>query len=379
MKNEKLVQPIKAVKKKKRFSVILETIADICRPLIPLLLATGLVRILNILITAVGYSLNMPLGDFAMLSIIGNMVTYFFPFLLALSAAKKFQTSEWLALSLVAGYMYVPILNQTLNFGENSENSLRFFGLPILPIDYKSAILSVILSVWLLSHLEKWLNKRLPDFLKMIGIPVIVLLIMIPLQLMVIGPIFPYLGKHMVRLLHAIGGVVCTFMLSGLNPLLPMLSVEEVIKPMQMQELFNGGSALLVGGLTAILAQAGAALGVFLRVENKSEKSLAILSAISACLGIVEPAVLGVNLKYKRPFGFALLSAAVGAVFLSFFDTKLLAHLQPSLLNLPLIETDSFFALVVGLVISAGSACALTYFFGLPESTQKASVTKSNK
>jgi PTS system beta-glucosides-specific IIC component len=245
-------------------------------------------------------------------------------------------------------------------------------------VNYKSTVIPIILSVWFLSYVDKWVNKFMPDFLKIIFSAMIVLLIMIPLQLVVLGPIGSYVGEYLaifIRWFYTVGGVFSAFALGGTRSVLTMLGMHYAIGPLQIQEIAaTGGSYILVSALTANMSQAGAALGVFLRAKDKSVKSLAATSSISAFLGITEPAMFGVNLRYKRPFGFALLSSAIGAAFLSLFNAQGTAYVPPSLLTLPVFTANNFGALIIGVLISAGLACVLTYLFGLPKEVTTARV-----
>lgn len=356
--------------KKGKISTVIETIAGVFSPAIPMIIAGGMLKAVVSLLTT--YNLiNAESSELAILSMIGDLVFYFLPFFLALSAAKKFKTNEFIALGLAAGYMYPTILNGALAIADTGVDTISFFGLPILLVNYKSTVIPIILSVWILSYVEKWVNKFMPDFLKIIFSAMIVLLIMVPLQLVVLGPIGSYVGEYLavfIRWFYTVGGVFSAFALGGTRSLLTMLGMHYAIGPLQIQEIAaTGGSYILVSALTANMAQAGSALGVFLRAKDKSVKSLAASSSISAFLGITEPAMFGVNLRYKKPFGFALISSAFGAAFLSLFNAQGTAYVPPSLLTLPVFTATNFGVLVIGVLISAVGACTLTYFFGLPK------------
>ncbi|MGM0216786.1 beta-glucoside-specific PTS transporter subunit IIABC [Enterococcus sp. AZ109] len=366
--------------KKGKVSAVIETIAGIFSPAIPMIIAGGMIKAVVSLMTT--YNLvSAESSELAILTMIGDLVFYFLPFFLALSAAKKFKTNEFIALGLAAGYMYPTILNGALSAAETGIDTIQFFGLPILLVNYKSTVIPIILSVWLLSYVNKLVERIIPDFLKIIFSAMIVLLIMIPAQLIVIGPLGSYLGEYLavfIRWFYTVGGVFSAFALGGTRSILTMLGMHYAIGPLQIQEIAaTGGSFILVSALTANMSQAGAALGVFLRAKDKSVKSLAATSALSAFLGITEPAMFGVNLRYKRPFGFALISSAIGAAFLSLFNTQATAYVPPSVLTLPVFIADNFIVVLIGgVLISAGLACVLTFLFGLPEEVRTAGVQK---
>lgn len=370
--------------KKGKISVVIETIAGIFSPVIPILIACGLIKALSAMI--VNFELVNPESSFmTVLSMFGDLVFYFLPFFLAVSAARKFKTSEYVALALAAAYMYPTIIDGARAAAETGVNTINLFGLPILLVDYKSTVIPIILSVWVMSYVYKKVDKVIPDFLKIILTAMIVIGIMVPIQLIILGPIGSYAGgwlAEFIRWFYTTGGVFSAFLLGGTRSLLTMLGMHYALAPIQIQEIAEKGSSyILVSALTANMAQAGAALGVFLAVKNKAMKTLAASSSFSAFLGITEPAMFGVNLKYKRPFFIALLSSGVAAVFLSLFDTSATAYVPPSLFTLPVFQANSFVYVVFGALISAGLACVLTFLFGVPkaervkEKTEEKSVT----
>lgn len=100
-------------------------------------------------------------GEYQVLSMIGDLLFYFFPFFLAVSAAKKFKTHEFLALA--GALMYPTIQNGAMNAAETGITSLSFLGLPALFVKYKSTIIPIIIAIWVMSYVYKWVNKILPD------------------------------------------------------------------------------------------------------------------------------------------------------------------------------------------------------------------------
>lgn len=146
-----------------------------------------------------------------LLNLIGDLLFYFFPFFLAVSAAKKFKTNEYLAAALAGALMYPTIQNGAIQAAETGVTSLNFLGLPVLFVNYKSTIIPIILGVWVMSYVHRWINKLIPDTFKVLFVPMLVLLIMVPLELIAIGPIGTYLGKavaEFVTWLYGINGVI---------------------------------------------------------------------------------------------------------------------------------------------------------------------------
>lgn len=349
-------------------NAVIETIAGIFSPILPVLIACGLTKA----ITSSLVNFHMVASDATVvtfLNMLGDLVFYFLPFFLAVSAAKKFKTSEYIALALAAAYMYPTIMDGAKAVAETGIKSLDLFSLPVLFVNYKSTVIPIILSVWVMSYVNRKIDKLIPHFLKIILSAMIVLFIMVPVQLIVLGPLGSYAGEGLaqfIRWFYDTGGIFSAFLLGATRSLLTMLGMHYALAPLQIQEIAQTGSSyILVSALTANMAQAGAALGVFLAIKNKSAKSLSASASLSAFLGITEPAMFGVNLKYKRPFFIALIASGIGAAFLSLFNTSATAYVPPSLFTMPVFKANSFIFVIFGVLISAGLACILTYFFGI--------------
>ncbi|WP_031555592.1 beta-glucoside-specific PTS transporter subunit IIABC [Oribacterium sp. FC2011] len=362
---------------KNKISAVIETISGIFAPTLPVLIGCGMFKALVSLITNLGL---LP-GDnsfMIIMSMIGDLIFYFFPFFLAVSAARKFKVSEYMALALAAAYMYPTIMNGAAAISEGGPSTMSFLGLPILFVNYKSTVIPIILSVWVLSLIYKRIDKLVPDFLKILLTSMIVLFIMVPLELIVLGPIGSYMGTYIAKFIdwfYNIGGFVAAALLGGTRSLLTMMGMHYALAPLQIQQIAEtGGSTLLVSALTANFSQAGAGFGAFLRLKNKQMKSVAGSASLSAVLGITEPVMYGVNLKYKRPFAFGMASSAVAAAFLSFFHARALAYAPPGLFTIITYEADSFVFIIIGSLIAFVMAAVLTYLFGIPseENTEKA-------
>lgn len=354
--------------KKNKISSIIETISGVFSPTLSVLIGCGMFKAIVSLITNLDL-MDASDGFIVVLSMIGDLIFYFFPFFLAVSAAKKFKVNEYLALALAAAYMYPTIMNGAAAAAETGVTTLSFLGLPILLASYSSTVIPIILSVWVLSLIYKRIDNLIPDFLKVLFTSMVVLFIMVPLELIVLGPIGSYLGTYIAQFMdwfYNFGGFVAAALLGGTRSLLTMMGMHYALAPLQIQQIAETGiSTLLVSALTANFAQAGAALGTGLAIKNKSEKSLAFSASLSAFFGITEPAMYGVNLKYKKPFIFAMVSSAIAAAFLSFFHAGAMTYAPPGLFTLITYTADSFVFIILGVLLSSGLACMLSYFFGV--------------
>lgn len=357
-------------KKKNLISNVVETIAGCFSPVIPVLIGCGMVKSVLAILTTLNI-ISTTSGEYQVLSMIGDLLFYFFPFFLAVSAAKKFKTHEFLALALAGALMYPTIQNGAINATETGITSLSFLGLPALFVNYKSTIIPIIIAVWVMSYVYKWVNKIIPDTFKVLFVPMIVLFIMVPLELIVIGPFGTYIGKGVASLvtwLYGINGVLGAFLFGTFRPLLIILGMHYAITPINTQLIAEYGySVISPANLTGNLAQAGACLAVFILLKNKNEKSNAFTSGLTAVFGITEPAMFGFNLKYKKPMICAMLAGGIGAAYMNMFGGGATAVILPGILALPTYIADSYIHVIIAVLISIIGAFVATSVLGIKE------------
>ena len=358
----------KEKKEKNPVSAVFSAIAGIFAPTLPVLIGCGMFKALGTMITGFGW-LTAEDSLVVIINMIGDLIFYFFPFFLAVSAAKKFKTNEFLALALAAAYMYPTIMDGAIAAAEGGPATMTFLGLPILFVNYKSTVIPIILSVWVLKYVYKYVDKFVPDIVKVFLTPMLVLILLVPLELIVLGPIGSYLGVYVAEFIdwfYNVGGVLAAAFLGSMRSVLTMFGLHYALSPLQIQQIATtGGTTLLVSALANNFAQSGAAFGTALAIKDKSKKSAAFGAALSAFFGITEPAMYGVNLIYKRPFAFAMASAAVSAAFLQIFHTVGLAYVPPGIFTIISFQADSFIFVILGVVIAFGMAAILSFLFGV--------------
>jgi len=355
-------------KKKFSFNTILETISGIFSPTLPVLIGCGMIMS----VAAILKTFNIVPADsgfMILLNMTGDLIFYFLPFFLAVSAARKFKTNEYIALALAGALMHPTIMNGATAVAKSGITSLDFLGLPILFVNYKSTVVPIILSVWILSHVYRFVDKHIPEMFKMLFTPLIVLFIMVPLELIVVGPIGSYIGIYIangVITLYTIGGFLGAFVLGALRPVLVMFGLHYAITPIMIQIMAQTGKGIILPALLAgNLAQSGAAFAIAVLLKNKKEKSGAFSAAFTALLGITEPAMYGYNLKYKKPFYAALVSAGVAAAYMGIFNAYSSAAALPGILSISTYHADSFIHIIIGICIAVFGAFTLTMVLGI--------------
>lgn len=354
--------------KKNIIARVVEAISGCFGPVIPVLIGCGMVKSVAAILTTLKL-VDPTSGTYQIISLIGDLLFYFFPFFLAVSAAKKFKTHEFLAVALAGALMYPTIQNGALQVAETGVKSLSFLGLPVLFVNYKSTIIPIILSVWIMSYVYKWVNKLIPDTFKVLFVPMIVLFIMVPLELVAIGPLGTYIGQGVAKIvtyLYTTNGVLGALLFGTFRPLLIIFGMHYAITPINAQLIAEYGySVISPANLTGNLAQAGATLATFILLKKKAEKAEALSAGITALFGVTEPAMFGFNLKYKKPMICAMIAGGIGAAYINFFGGGATAVILPGLLALPTYIADSYIHIIIGISISIVLAMIGTLVLGI--------------
>lgn len=230
-------EPAKQEEKKGKISSVIEIISGVFAPTLPVLIGCGMFKAIVSLLTNLNVMQSTD-SFIVLLTMIGDIIFYFFPFFLAVSAARKFKVSEYMALALAGAYMYPTIMEGAVAASTGGPAAMNFLGLPILFVNYKSTVIPIILSVWVLSLIYKRIDKFVPDSLKILLTSMIVLFIMVPLELIVLGPIGSYLGTYIAQFMdwfYNIGGFVAAALLGGTRSLLTMMGMHYALAPLQIQ------------------------------------------------------------------------------------------------------------------------------------------------
>ena len=358
--------------KKNPFNTFLETVAGVFTPILPALVGCGMMKCLSSILTASGL-VNAQSGFILIFNMIADCVFYFMPFFLAVSAAKKFKTNEYLAIAIAACLLHPTILTAASNIATTGVSTINFLGLPILLVKYTSTVIPIILSVWIMSYVHRFIDKLIPEMLKVILVPMLVLLVMVPLTLIAIGPFGSYIGtwlSNIISLLFTANGIIAGFVLGFFRPILVMFGMHYSIMPMQIQQIAEQGyTAMLPSALAANMAQAGAVFAVFILTKNKTMKAAAGSSSITAIFGVTEPAIYGVNLKYKKPFFAGCLAAGIVGGFFGLVNSSGTAIAIPGILSLGTYQANSFIFIIIGTVAAFALGAIFTFIVRIDENS----------
>ena len=359
---------------------ILNTVAAIFTPTVPAIAASGMLK--GILAVAALIGLNMygvdikTYNTYIILNAASDALFYFMPIILARSAAKVFKTNDYIAMILGATLCYPAIVDLM-----TGENPVTLFGIGITQANYVSSVVPIIIAVFVLAYVEGFVKKIMPEVLKVIMVPTLSLLVMVPATLMIFGPIGIYFGNVVnwayyyimglspILLGAFIGGIWCVLVIFGAHRAIIPIGINDVAK--------TGRQNLLAFAGAANFSQAGAALGVFLKTKNKNLKTVAASATVTALFGITEPAIYGANLRLKKPMIYAVISGALGGALMGWGGSYGNAFANQGVLTIPVYAeagTKAFVCYLLGCLIAFGGACIMTVVLGfkdLPEENAK--------
>ncbi|XWJ90717.1 beta-glucoside-specific PTS transporter subunit IIABC [Phytobacter ursingii] len=356
------------IKRRNPVSVILEGLSSIFSPIIPAIAGAGILKGMLALMVAMQW-VETTNQTYQILLAISDGVFYFMPLALSFSAAKKFGANPYVAVALAA-VLFHPAIQTLFKAGA----PVNFIGLPVPTVNYASTVIPILLAVWLLSHVERLIDRIMPGPLKTMFVPLLCLLIVTPVTLIVIGPVGIYTGNALsggIIWLVENMGIVAGVVVGGTLSLIIITGMHYVIVPIMINNISTMGfDPIKILFYIANLGQAGAAFGVFLRARDKKLKSLALTTSFSAMMGITEPAMYGVNIRYKRPFAAALIGGACGGAFAMTMGVKTYAFALSGLPGLPALVGPTFLWALVSIAISFACAATLTVILGFEEATQ---------
>ncbi|MVX58868.1 PTS beta-glucoside transporter subunit IIBCA [Streptococcus danieliae] len=374
-------QKAEAAKQGNWFQRSIRTFGDVFVPILPAIVATGLFMGIRGAITN-----DAVLGLFGTTSeafsstdfylwtqVLTDTAFIFFPALIAWSAFRVFGGNP--VIGIVLGLMMVsPALPNAWAVASGDAEPLMFFGfIPV--VGYQNSVLPAFFIGLLGAKLEKWLHKKVPDVLDLLLVPFITFLVMSVLGLFVIGPVFHSVENIVLAATTAILALpfgLAGLILGGVHQLIVVTGVHHIFNLLEAQLISNTGRDPFNAIITAAMsAQMGATLAVGVKTKDKKLKALAFPAALSASLGITEPAIFGVNLRFGKPFVMGLIAGAAGgwlASILNLAGTGFGVTIIPGTL---LYLNGQLLQYVLMVAVSTGLGFALTYSFGYKEEQEE--------
>ncbi len=370
---------------------LVKGLADIFVPIIPAIVAGGLLMGIHSMLTSVGffweghsvvtkYPEVSDLVDF--INTIANAPFVFLPVLLGFSATRKFGGNPFLGAAL--GMLLVhPALADGWNYAKTlMEGNIKYWnvlGLEIEKVGYQGTVIPTIISAWVLATLEKGFRKFVPSYLDNLVTPMFSLFIAGFLAFTVIGPFGREAGSlisagltWLYNTLGFLGGAIfgtfyAPIVITGMHQ--TFIAVETQLLAEMAQ---TGGTFIFPIAAMSNIAQGAACLGVAFTMKDAKVRGLAIPSGVSALLGITEPAMFGVNLRYRHAFISAMIGSGLASAFIAAFNVKAIALGAAGFLGVASIKPDSLAMYSIGMVISFAIAFVLSVILGKRAQVKKA-------
>ncbi|MFY0762375.1 beta-glucoside-specific PTS transporter subunit IIABC [Metabacillus dongyingensis] len=364
---------------------IIATMSAVFAPFIYILAAAGILQggliLINLLFNSFAET-----GTYQVLSFISWSPFTFLPIFIAITASKHFKTNTYIAVACCAALVSPTWAEMAAQIAEGT--NISFLGLALTQTTYTSSVLPPLFLVWILSYLERFLNKRMNEVIRPLFVPLLCMVIMVPLTIGLIGPIttmgangiangYNFLAENAPALAGAIIG--------SFWQVIVIFGVHWGITPMVLANFdLYGRDSFQAYQTIAVIAQVGAVLGVVLKTKSQETRKVGISAGITGLFGITEPAIYGVTLRFKKPFIFGCISGAIGAIAASFFNPYYFAYagLPGPLTIVNGINADypmSIWGILLGAVIAILLPIILIQLFGYGEETAKEADSNNKK
>lgn len=377
-----------ATAKQNPFKRMIKTLGDVFVPIIPAIVASGflmgIMEALNFMVNNGFLNINTGGSVYQFAVLFSNVAYIFLPILIAFSAAKVFGANPYLG-AVIGMIMIHPNLQNAWNVAAEGVQKTQevFFGLwNIDMVGYQGHVIPVVIAVFILSVIEKKLHKIVPPMFDLFVTPLVSVFVTGYLTLAAIGPVFVFIEngvlggiQRLLTLPFGIGSLV----MGGLYALTVVSGIHHMYALIDMGQLsMYGMTYWLPLASAANVAQGGAALAVALRAKNKKMKSVALPSALSACMGITEPAIFGVNLRYGRPFVAASIGGACGALYASVVGLGATGTGVTGVFGI-LLHLHNPLNYIIAMVIAFGVAFVLTGIIGFKEEEDEVKETEEKQ
>lgn len=338
---------------------VIATMSAVFAPFIYVLAAAGILQGCLILIN-MAFPQFQATGTYEVLSFMSWAPFTFLPIFIAITASKHFKCNLYIAVACCAALVsptWVEIAGRIAG-GE----TVTFLGIVLAETTYTSSVLPPLFLVWILSYVERFVEKILPEVVKSLFTPLLCMIVMVPLTIVAIGPLSDSLATGIANgynALYNFAPALAAAIIGGFWQVVVIFGVHWGVTPMCLanQEMY-GMDTFQAFQTMAVISQMGAAIGVFIKAKSMATKNVALSAGITGIFGITEPAIYGVNLKFKKPFIFGCIAGAVGAVVASFFNVAYYVYAGlPGVLTLVNAISPENPSSIIGMLI--GSAIAL--------------------
>lgn len=355
-----------AVAKQPVFKRMIKALGDVFVPILPAIVASGLMMGL---VEALGKAMPAFAGSdwYGILDLFSNTAFTFLPILIAVSAARVFGGNIFLG-AVIGMIMIHPNLINAWSVASMDAADIpvwHLFGFSIRQVGYQGHVIPVIIAVWIMCKLENWLHKHVPEMIDLFVTPLCTVLITGFLTIGLIGPVFSTAETYVLEFaswIITVGHGIGAMIMGAIYPLIVVCGIHHMYNVIEAGMLASDGVNIWMPIASAAnFAQGAACLAVGLKARNYKTKSISIPSALSAALGITEPAIFGVNLRFMKPLVCGMAGGAVGALLGSIFHIGATSY---GVTGIPgfLTTLDYSAQYAIMLAVSFAVAFALTWF-----------------
>ncbi len=352
---------------------MIKTLGDIFVPIIPAIVASGflmgIMEALNFMVNNGFLNIDTSGSIYTFAQLFSNTAYTFLPILIAYSGAKVFGANPYLG-AVIGMIMIHPNLQNAWTVATEGVKATQkvWFGLySVDMVGYQGHVIPVIIAVWVLAQIEKRLHKIVPAMFDLFVTPLVSVFVTGYLTLSIIGPIFVAVENGLlngIQWLIALPFGVGSFIMGALYAPTVVAGVHHMYTIIDLGQISKFGVTYWLPLASAVnIAQGGAALAVALKTKDQKIKSMAVPSALSACMGITEPAIFGVNLRFGKPFVMGCIGGAFGALFASVTGLGATGTGVTGIFGILLCLNNPVSYLLM-FVIAFGVAFVLTWLFG---------------
>ncbi|HBG0720625.1 TPA: PTS glucose transporter subunit IIA [Clostridioides difficile] len=359
------------------FNSIFVVVSETMTSVIEVLLAAGILASILALLNMSGI-LQSDSPTYQILDTLRSATFHFLPVLIAIASAKRLNVNPYIAVVLA-----VTLLSSSIDGVEG----LSLFGINLQATTYANSFIPILLGVWAMGIIIEGLKKILPKALYYFLVPVLSLIITLSVTLTVFGPIGMWIGDGLnyacMFLIDTLGNWSVVALYAALQPLLIVFGAANFTMPISLNSVTTLGYDPIFMGAATIsdIAVCGAMFGYFLKTRNKEQKQLFGTVSFSALMGVTEPSVFGVFMKYRRPFVAVMIGGGIGGLIAGLAQVKTYGMVW-GLAALPTYlvggEVSNFTFMIISVVVSFVAATAASYLLGIP-SDEKEEVKGDNE
>ncbi|HJG47512.1 MAG TPA: PTS transporter subunit EIIC, partial [Facklamia tabacinasalis] len=368
------------------FDQFIDLMSGLFQPFLGPMSAAGILKGVVAILGALG--MTEANGAYALLNAAGDGFFQFLPFMIALTAAKRFKMNQFTAMAVIGAMLYPTLTNlaelpvlYTLFEGTVIESQITstFFGIPIIlpPGGYYSTVIPAIFAIFIASRFEKWFAKRLPDTIKTFFTPFFTLLLSVPLSMLVFGPVATWLSDLIGAAFIALNGfspILFGVVLGAAWQVLVLFGLHWGLVPIMILQVAQSGMSNIGAVINAVsFAQMGVMIAIYFKTKEAKVKQLSVPAIISAAFGVTEPAIYGFSLPMRTPFIISCIGGGIQGAFIGITGTMTYNMAGLGVFSIPAyidpsgVDTRSLWMYLINIAVALLSGFVLTMFTKVPK------------